>query len=141
MAAVSPNRVTQPIVIPPPTAEEEGISQFGSVANRREALIRLSIDQIILARIALDERPLRRIIKKFHTYSSLSHTPIVPLLGGPTSPSTVEDAREAFLIELASFQLLMKKAAMTCEAEVRQVEEYHCERRRLGMFKLCATDS
>jgi len=34
-------------------------------------------------------------------------------------------------VELASFQLLMKKSAMICEAEGRQVEEYQRERRRL----------
>jgi THO complex subunit 7 len=43
----------------------------------------------------------------------------------------LEDAREAFLVDLASFQLLMKKSAMICEAEARQVEEYQRERRRL----------
>lgn len=35
-------------------------------------------------------------------------------------------------MDLASFQLLMKKSAMICEAEARQVEEYQRERRRLG---------
>ena len=44
----------------------------------------------------------------------------------------MEDARETFLVELASFQLLMKKSAMICEAEARQVEEYQRERKRLG---------
>ena len=44
----------------------------------------------------------------------------------------MEDAREAFLVELASFHLLMKKSAMICEAEARQVEEYQRERKRLG---------
>ena len=86
-------------------------------------------DQIIFARITNDERPLRRVIKKFHGYTSLSHPPIVP----PITPNgSLEDAREAFLVDLASFQLLMKKSAMICEAEARQVEEYQRERRRLG---------
>jgi len=108
MAVASNNSNTQPVIVPL-TVEEE--------------------DQIILARITNDERPLRRVIKKFHGYISLSHTPIVP----PTTPNgnSVEDAREAFLVELAGFQLLMKKSAMICEAEARQVEEYQRERRRL----------
>ena len=88
-------------------------------------------DQIIFARITNDERPLRRVIKKFHGYTSLSHTPIVPPIT-PNGSSSLEDAREAFLVDLASFQLLMKKSAMICEAEARQVEEYQRERRRLG---------
>ncbi|KIM46316.1 hypothetical protein M413DRAFT_441404 [Hebeloma cylindrosporum] len=111
MATAPNNSATQPIVIPPSTTEEE--------------------DQIILARITIDERPLRRMIKRFHNYTSLSHTPIVPLLTGPASPSTVDDAREGFLIELATFQLLLKKSVMICEAEARQVEQYQRERERI----------
>jgi THO complex subunit 7 len=88
-------------------------------------------DQIIFARITNDERPLRRVIKKFHGYTSLSHPPIVPPIT-PNGSSSLEDAREAFLVDLASFQLLMKKSAMICEAEARQVEEYQRERGRLG---------
>lgn len=72
-----------------------------------------------------DERPLKRLMKKFHTFSTISD-----------STEDVEDAREAFLIELASFQLLLKKSAMICEAEARQVEEYQRERQRIGAFTL-----
>lgn len=36
-------------------------------------------------------------------------------------------------MELASFQLLLKKCVMTCEAEGRQVEEYQKERQKIGM--------
>ncbi|KAJ7094614.1 Tho complex subunit 7-domain-containing protein [Mycena belliarum] len=103
----------QPITVPPLTTEEE--------------------DQIILARIINDERPLRRVIKKFHNYTSLFHTPVVtPVLApGVVSPS-VEDAREAFLVELASFQLMLRKSVMICEAEARQVEEYQREKERIN---------
>jgi THO complex subunit 7 len=44
----------------------------------------------------------------------------------------VEDAREAFLVEVASFQLSLKKSTMICQAEARQVEEYERERTRIG---------
>ncbi|KAF8974177.1 Tho complex subunit 7-domain-containing protein [Flammula alnicola] len=112
MAASTTNTAAQPIVIPPMTTEEE--------------------DQVILARITIDERPLRRMIKRFHNYTSLSHTPIVPLVtGGTSTPNSVDDAREGFLVELATFELLMKKSVMICEAEARQVEEYQRERQRL----------
>ncbi|KAF4619737.1 hypothetical protein D9613_005159 [Agrocybe pediades] len=112
MATPSSNPTPHPLSIPVMTPEEE--------------------DQVILARITIDERPLRRIIKKFHSYTSLSHIPIVPVPNeGPTSSTTLEDAREAFLVELANFQLAMKKNVMICEAEARQVEEYHRERQRL----------
>ncbi|KAJ7507975.1 Tho complex subunit 7-domain-containing protein [Mycena galericulata] len=105
----------QPIVVSSLTTEEE--------------------DQIILARITNDERPLRRVIKKFHNYTALSHAPIVPSVpaaGAPAAATSVEDAREAFLVELASFQLLLRKSVMICEAEARQVEEYQREKDRIN---------
>ncbi|KII94875.1 hypothetical protein PLICRDRAFT_33700 [Plicaturopsis crispa FD-325 SS-3] len=100
----------KPIVIPPLTVEEE--------------------DAIIHTRITNDERPLRRVIKKFHNYTALAHEPIVPSVTKPTS-SAIDDAREAFLVELSSFHLTLKKSVMICEAEARQVEEYQRERQRI----------
>ncbi|KAF9247349.1 Tho complex subunit 7-domain-containing protein [Melanogaster broomeanus] len=84
-------------------------------------------DAIIHTRITNDERPLRRIVKKFHNYASLAHAPLVQSAHG----GSVDDAREAFLVELASFELSLKKSLMVCEAESRQVEEYQRERRRI----------
>lgn len=132
---MSTNTAAQPIVIPPPTAEEEGllVIAFSLFISNTTTIP----DQIILARISLDERPLRRMIKRFHSYTSLSHSPIVPALHGNTAaPTSIDDAREGFLIELATFELLMKKSVMICEAEARQVEEYQRERQLLGMFNL-----
>ena len=70
--------------------------------------------------------------KKFHSYASVAYTPAVPL--SPLTPSSVDDAREAFLLELASFQLSLKKGFMVCEAETRQVEEYQRERERICKY-------
>ncbi|KAF9464401.1 Tho complex subunit 7-domain-containing protein [Collybia nuda] len=99
-------------VVPPLTAEEE--------------------DHIILARITNDERPLRRVIKKFHNYTSVAYTPVVPAVVPAEDPATTaDDAREAFLVELATFQLSLKKSVMICDAEARQVEEYQRERQRI----------
>ncbi|KAI6105837.1 Tho complex subunit 7-domain-containing protein [Pisolithus sp. B1] len=84
-------------------------------------------DAIIHTRITNDERPLRRIAKKFHTYASLVHPS--PVQSCPAG--SIDDAREAFLIELSSFELSLKKSIMVCEAEARQVEEYQRERRRI----------
>lgn len=74
------------------------------------------------------------MIKKFHVYTALSHTPVVPAVvtSGSTTETSVDDAREAFLVELATFQLSLNKSAMICEAEARQVEEYQRERQRIG---------
>ena len=87
-----------------------------------------------MARITNDERPLRRVIKKFHSYASLAHPPIVPPAPGTTTPTSLDDAREAFLVELASYQLALKKSAMICDAETRQVDEYQREKERIGVY-------
>ncbi|KAK0230947.1 Tho complex subunit 7-domain-containing protein [Armillaria fumosa] len=79
-------------------------------------------DQIILARITNDERYLRRVIKKFHNYASIAQ--------GSTAESN-QDAKEAFIVELSTFRLALKKSAMVCEAEARQVEEYQLEKLRI----------
>ncbi|KXN83743.1 hypothetical protein AN958_00886 [Leucoagaricus sp. SymC.cos] len=99
-------------------------------ANRCSIAI---IDHIVLARITNDERPLKRVIKKFHNYVNASTTSASapPLLNGVQPIVPIEDAKEAFLVELASFQLLLKKSVMTCEAETRQVEEYQKERQKI----------
>jgi THO complex subunit 7 len=50
----------------------------------------------------------------------------------PGISSGRDDARDAFLVELASFDLQLKKSAMVCAAEARQVEEYRRERQRIA---------
>ncbi|KAK0206388.1 Tho complex subunit 7-domain-containing protein [Desarmillaria ectypa] len=79
-------------------------------------------DQIILARITNDERYLRRVIKKFHNYTSIAQG---------SSAESKQDAKEAFIVELSTFRLALKKSAMVCEAEARQVEEYQREKLRI----------
>ncbi|KAH9948761.1 Tho complex subunit 7-domain-containing protein [Amylocystis lapponica] len=91
-------------------------------------------DAIIHTRITNDEKALRRVTKKFHNYTSVAYTPIVPPSAAATT--SVDDAREAFLVELASFHLSLKKSLMVCEAEVRQVEEYQREKERIAMERL-----
>ncbi len=56
------------------------------------------------------------------------------MTNGSPSDASLHEAREAFLLELASFELMIKKSMMICQAEARQVEEYQLERQRLGMF-------
>ncbi|TFY67636.1 hypothetical protein EVJ58_g1474 [Rhodofomes roseus] len=69
-------------------------------------------DGIIHTRITNDEKALRRVTRKFHSYTSLAYT------AGPDptpATSTVDDAREAFLVELASFHLSLQKNLMVSE--------------------------
>ena len=73
--------------------------------------------------------------KKFHTYATLAYeSPVAPVPGSPTS---LEEARDAFLIDLASFHQSLRKNLMVCEAEARQVEEYNRERERIGAYLPC----
>jgi len=88
------------------------------------------LDAIIHSRITNDERALRRVVKKFSNYTVAYSQADPP--GPDQSSSAVEDAREAFLLELSSFSLQLKKAVMVCEAEARQVEEYYREKQRIG---------
>ncbi|CAL1700190.1 unnamed protein product [Somion occarium] len=87
-------------------------------------------DVIIHTRITNDEKALRRVTKKFHNYTSVAYDPIVP--PSPSTTTSVDDARDAFLVELASFHLSLRKSLMVCEAEARQVEEYQRERERIA---------
>jgi len=125
------NSASQPIIIPPLTVDEEGQITNPRLKNSNS---RSPADHVILERIHNNERAVTKILKKFHTYASLAHTPIVPAVNQPKDAHTLsrDDAREAFLTELATFELLIRKNAMACEAETRQVEEYQRERERLS---------
>ncbi|KAI0082528.1 hypothetical protein K474DRAFT_1681400 [Panus rudis PR-1116 ss-1] len=86
-------------------------------------------DAVIHTRIMNDEKALRRVTRKFHTWSSVAYNPDdLP----PSVATSVDDARDAFLVELASFHLSLKKSMMVVEAEARQVEEYQRERERIA---------
>ncbi|CAK5275489.1 unnamed protein product [Mycena citricolor] len=96
-------------------------------------------DRIVNARIMNDDKPIKRVIKKFHNYTQISHPPPFPIItvASPGSAATqsatpLEDAREAFLLELTSFELMLRKSVMICEAEARQVDEYERETRRIN---------
>jgi THO complex subunit 7 len=91
------------------------------------------LDAIIHSRITNDERALRRVVKKFSNYTTVAYSQADPP-GSDQSSSAVEDAREAFLLELSSFSLQLKKAVMVCEAEAWQVEEYYREKQRIGGY-------
>ncbi|KAI0268333.1 Tho complex subunit 7-domain-containing protein [Gloeopeniophorella convolvens] len=88
------------------------------------------LDAIIHSRITNDERALRRVIKKFSTYTATTSSQ-ADASGSESTNTSADDAREAFLLELSSFSLQLKKAVMVCEAEARQVEEYYREKQRI----------
>ncbi len=141
------------LYVPPMSADEEGMSpvlQSDSNANCSQSAIQrwpclpqipkstlvrpLCLDALIHTRITNDERPLRRATRKFHTYFNTAYSPIVsPVPDAAAVTGSVEEAREAFLVELASFELLLKKSKLVCQAEDRQVEEYRKESTRIGM--------
>jgi THO complex subunit 7 len=71
-------------------------------------------------------------VKKFSNYATVAYSQVDSQGSDQSSTTAVEDAREAFLVELSSFSLQLKKAVMVCEAEARQVEEYYREKQRIG---------
>jgi hypothetical protein len=115
-------------IIAPLTPDEEGRSSSTLIYKMR---LKLALDAIIHSRITNDERALRRVVKKFSNYTAAAYSQ-VDTAGSDQSSSAAEDAREAFLVELSTFSLQLKKAVMVCEAEARQVEEYYRERQRIG---------
>lgn len=72
--------------------------------------------------------------KKFYAYTSVAYNGAVPV--SPESSTSIDDARDAFLLDLASFNLSLKKSLMVCEAEARQIEEYQRERERIGESRI-----
>ena len=90
-------------------------------------------EAIIHSRITNDEKVLKKVLKRFHTYASVAH----PLHPPETRPeqTAIEEAKELFRVELESFHLTLKKAVLVCEAESRQVEQYEREKQRIGVWQ------
>lgn len=90
-------------------------------------------DAIIHSRITNDEKVLKKVVKRFHTYASVAYPahPSEPRL----DPAAIEEAKELFKVELESFHLTLKKALLVCEAERRQVEQYEREKQRIGVWQ------
>ncbi|KAF8592182.1 hypothetical protein K439DRAFT_392254 [Ramaria rubella] len=106
------NRAEVEDYIPPPlTAEEE--------------------DALIHLRILSDERALRKVIKKFHTYVFASE-PGGVAYGTDDKEISLDEAREGLLAELATFQGALQKSSLVCQAETRQVVEYEKEKERIA---------
>ena len=77
---------------------------------------------------------MRKVIKKFHTYVFASE------LGGIAHNTdegeiSADEAREGLLAELATFQMMLQKSALVCQAEARQVVEYEKEKERIGRHR------
>ena len=90
-------------------------------------------EAIIHSRITNDEKVLKKVVKRFHTYASVAH-PLYPPETRP-EPATIEEAKELFRVELESFHLTLKKSVLVCEAERRQVEQYEREKQRIGVWR------
>ena len=90
-------------------------------------------DAIIHSRITNDEKVLKKVVKRFHTYASVAY----PLHSSEPQPepAAIEEAKELFKVELESLHLTLKKALLVCEAERRQVEQYEREKQRIGVWQ------
>ncbi|KAG8943333.1 hypothetical protein FRC03_002560 [Tulasnella sp. 419] len=96
-------------------------------------------DALILERLANNEAILRRLTRKFHTLSNLSKALANPSENQsgsnadnkPVTQSDVDEAREAFLVDIGLFQAFLMKNLLVCQAEARQVMEYEREKQRI----------
>ncbi|KZT43005.1 hypothetical protein SISSUDRAFT_1040894 [Sistotremastrum suecicum HHB10207 ss-3] len=102
------------------------MSQYQMAPEDEEALIQ--------SRVNIDERPLRRLAKKFHTFSSLASST------GNANVSSFEEAREAFLLELSSYHLLLSRSLTVWNAESRQIAQYHREKQRIEQEQITQTE-
>ena len=113
--------------IQPPTQDEEGEHHSQDFFPSSYS----STDAIIHSRITNDEKVLKKVIKRFHTYTSAAHPLHSPET--PPEPVAIEEAKDLFTVELDSFHLTLKKAVLVCEAERRQVEQYERQKLRIGL--------
>ncbi|KAG9120130.1 hypothetical protein FRC07_004507 [Ceratobasidium sp. 392] len=90
-------------------------------------------EAIIHARVHTDDRAIRRLMKRLQSYLALHFAytsyqnntdPSLATLVGLTE---VDNARDEFLVELASFRLSIQKATLVLGAEARQVQQYNSE--------------
>lgn len=109
------------------TPEEEGKHSVSSDIKHSPLF---HADTLIHNRITNDERPLRRLIRRFHVYTSVAYNPITP--PPPSTPTSVEEVRESFKVELESFRMLLRKSRMVYDAEKRQTDVYRVEKQRIG---------
>ena len=116
--------------VPPLNLEEEGENYYALLTFCLGSQTLLIPDALIHSRIMNDEKSLRRLTKKFHLYSLL----VFPSDIEPSTNTSVDEAREAFLLELVGFQLQLRKARMIYDAEHRQGDLYRKESRRIGVL-------
>ena len=118
--------------IQPPTQEEEGEDPPSQDLASCVAVYSFT-DAIIHSRITNDEKVLKKVLKRYHTYASVAyplHSPDIQ-----AEPAIIEEAGDLFRVELESFHLTLKKALLVCEAERRQVEQYEREKQRIGVWQ------
>lgn len=90
------------------------------------------VDAVIHVRINNDDRNLRRLLKKFYLYTSAASS----LRKKADTSQVAEEARDAFLLDLATLSVQSRKNVLVCEAELRQIEEYERETSQIGAFKI-----
>ncbi|KAG8742257.1 hypothetical protein FRC10_001744 [Ceratobasidium sp. 414] len=90
-------------------------------------------EAIIHARVHTDDRAIRRLMKRLQSYLALHFAYISyqndtdPSLATLVGLTEVDNARDEFLVELASFRLSIQKATLVLGAEARQVQQYNSE--------------
>ncbi|KAG9104278.1 hypothetical protein FRC06_004028 [Ceratobasidium sp. 370] len=90
-------------------------------------------EAIIHARVHTDDKAIRRLMKRLQSYLALNFAYISyqndtdPSLATLVGLTEVDNARDEFLVELASFRLSIQKATLVLGAEARQVQQYNSE--------------
>ncbi|KAF8936474.1 Tho complex subunit 7-domain-containing protein [Dissophora ornata] len=75
-------------------------------------------EQIIRARLSINERPLRRLISRFYKWSTSLST---------ATPEEIEDGLQTFLLEVSQFQVGLSRSKLIAEMAEREHHHYDKE--------------
>ncbi|KAG8981342.1 hypothetical protein FRB90_007319 [Tulasnella sp. 427] len=95
-------------------------------------------DELIISRMANDEKILRRLAKRFRTLSSVTKSteqapsPHLSSALNMSRDQQVHELRESFLLDVDAFETMLLKNQQVCMAEERMVQQYEAENERIA---------
>jgi THO complex subunit 7 len=89
-----------------------------------------------------NDKAINKLMKRLQAYLARNFAYISyqnnpdPSLASLVTLEEVENARDEFLVELASFRLSMRKNTIVIDAEARQAQQYKNETESISMFRV-----
>lgn len=95
-------------------------------------------DELIISRMANDEKILRRLAKRFRTLSSVASStdqapsPHLSSALAMSREQQLRELQESFLLDVDAFETMLLKNQQVCLAEERMVQQYETENDRIA---------